>query len=339
MGHSLALSGVPVATSTVPMVDVFFTVDVEIWCDGWDGIDAQFPSAYRRYVYGPTASGDYALPATMRILNDHGLRGVFFVEPLFSTRFGPGPLQELVGLIQAAGQEVQLHLHTEWVDTAREPLLPAVTGKRQHLRQFSREDQTTLIAAGRRLIHAAGAEPINAFRAGNWGFNGDTLGALGANGIAFDSSYNAAAGIGVGGVAPGQLLTQPARFETVVEYPVTVYHDRGPQSLRPLQLTACSFGEMERVLDAAADAGWGSVVIVSHNFELLNRRKDRPDPVVVRRFRKLCRHLERHRDRFRVRGFRGLPSPSVDAQPPPVRSSSWLSYGRYAEQLVRRAYG
>jgi hypothetical protein len=320
------------------MVDVFFTVDVEIWCDGWDGIDEKFPAAYRTYVYGPTSRGDYALPATMRILNDHGLRGVFFVEPLFSTRFGPAPLEELVGLIQRAGQEVQLHLHTEWVDTAREPLLPAVSGKRQHLRQFTRAEQTELIALGTRLVRAAGAEPINAFRAGNWGFNRDTLGALGANGIAFDSSYNAAARIGVSDVAPGQLLTQPAPFETVTEYPVTVYRDRGPQSLRPLQLTACSYSEMERVLDTAADSGWGSVVIVSHNFELLNRRKDRPDPLVVRRFRKLCRHLARHPDRFRVRGFRGLAPPSMAAQPPPVTSSSWLSYGRFAEQLVRRAY-
>lgn len=320
------------------MVDVFFTVDVEIWCDGWDGIDEKFPSAYRRYVYGPTSRGDYGLPATMQILNDHGLRGVFFVEPLFSTRFGSAPLEELVGLIQAAGQEVQLHLHTEWVDTAREPLLPEVSGKRQHLRQFTHAEQTALIAKGAQLVRAAGAESIDAFRAGNWGFNHDTLGALSANGISFDSSYNAASPVGVSDVAPGQLLTQPARFETVTEYPVTVYRDRGPESLRPLQLTACSFHEMQRILDAAADSGWGSVVIVSHNFELLNRRKDRPDALVVRRFRKLCRHLERNAGRFRVRGFRGLMPPRAGTQPPPLRSSPWLSYGRYAEQLVRRAY-
>jgi hypothetical protein len=321
------------------MLDVFFTVDVEIWCDGWDKIDEKFPSAYRRYVYGPTSRGDYALPATMQILNDHGLRGVFFVEPLFSARFGKGPLEELVGLIQAADQEVQLHLHTEWVDTAREPLLPAVSGKRQHLRQFTRAEQTELIAAGLRLVRAAGAEPINAFRAGNWALNHDTLGALAANAIEYDSSYNAASRVGVSDVAPGQLLTQPARFETVTEYPVTVFRDRGPASLRPLQLTACSFREMQRVLDSAADSGWGAVVIVSHNFELLNQRKDRPDPIVVERFRRLCGYLGRHADRFRVAGFRELTSVArADTQPPPLRSPSWMSYGRYAEQLARRAF-
>jgi peptidoglycan/xylan/chitin deacetylase (PgdA/CDA1 family) len=320
------------------VLDVFFTVDVEIWCDGWDDLDKKFPSAYRRYVYGPTQDGDYALPATLRILNDHGLRGVFFVEPLFSTRFGKGPLQELIGLIQGAGQEVQLHLHTEWVDTAREPLLPDVSSKRQHLRQFSLADQVELIAAGLKLLRAAGAGPINAFRAGNWALNHDTLSALAVNAIEFDSSYNAAAKVGVDNVSSGQILTQPAVFDTVTEYPVTVYRDRGSGSLRPLQLTACSFSEIRGVLNTAVESGWDSVVVVSHNFELLNRRKDRPDPIVVRRFRRLCRYLEQHANRFRVRGFRGLEHAHPRAQPPPFRSSSWLSYRRYAEQLVRRAY-
>jgi peptidoglycan/xylan/chitin deacetylase (PgdA/CDA1 family) len=321
------------------MLDVFFTFDVEIWCDGWKDLDKSFPSAYRRYVYGPTRDGDYALPVILKVLNDHGLGGVFFVEPLFSTRFGKGPLEELVGLIQAAGQEVQLHLHTEWVDEAREPLLPGVSSKRQHLRHFSRVEQAELISVGLKLLRAADAGAINAFRAGNWALNQDTFSALAANAIDIDSSYNAASGIGVDSVVPGQILTQPAVFGTVTEYPVTVYRDRGRGSLRPLQLTACSFKEITTVLDTAAESGWDSVVIVSHNFELLNCRKDRPDPIVVRRFRELCRYLERHADRFRVRGFRGLERARPGAQPQPFRSSSWLTYRRCVEQFVRRAYG
>jgi peptidoglycan/xylan/chitin deacetylase (PgdA/CDA1 family) len=320
------------------MLDVFLTWDVEIWCNGWHDLDRKFPAAYRRYVYGPTQDGDYALPFILKVLNDHGLRGVFFVEPLFSTRFGPPALQELVALIRGAGQEVQLHLHTEWVDEAREPLLPNVSGKRQFLRQFSRAEQTDLIAAGLRLLKAAGVESVNAFRAGNWALNRDTLSAVAENAIAFDSSYNAGATIGVDDVAPGQLLTQPFRFDGVTGYPVTVYRDLGPGSLRPLQLTACSFREIRLVLEIAADAGWDSVVIVSHNFELLNLRKDRPDPIVVKRFRKLCDYLERSGDRFRVRGFRGLRRLGEAGQPAPFRSPRWLTYERHAEQLLRRVY-
>ena len=106
------------------MLNVFITVDTEIWCDGWDNLDARFPDAFRRYVYGPTRRGNYALPATLDILSDHGLAAVFFVEPLFAARFGQDPLDELVGLIRDGGQEIQLHLHTEWVDEVDDPELP-----------------------------------------------------------------------------------------------------------------------------------------------------------------------------------------------------------------------
>ncbi len=82
------------------MIDVFLTVDVEVWCDGWDDIDAKFPGAFQRYIYGPTPRGDYGLPYQLHQLQEHGLTGVFFVEPLFSTRFGLDPLAEIVGLVR-----------------------------------------------------------------------------------------------------------------------------------------------------------------------------------------------------------------------------------------------
>jgi len=119
------------------MLDVFFTVDVEIWCDGWHRIDERFADSFKRYIYGPTAKGNYGLPYTLDVLSDHGLTGVFFVEPLFSRRFGSQPLAEIVGLLREDAQEIQLHLHTEWVDEAIEPLLAHSHSKRQHLHYFS----------------------------------------------------------------------------------------------------------------------------------------------------------------------------------------------------------
>ena len=120
------------------MLDVFYTVDVEIWCDGWVDIDAKFPDAFQRYIYGRTATGAFGLPYQLELLSDHGLTGVFFVEPLFATRFGEQPLAEIVGLIQERGHEVQLHLHTEWVDEAHAHLLdePHPRRKRQFMYQF-----------------------------------------------------------------------------------------------------------------------------------------------------------------------------------------------------------
>ncbi len=321
------------------MLKVFFTFDTEIWCDGWVDIDAKFARAYKQYVYGTTKHGDFAMPHILKILNDHGLIGVFFMEPLFAARFGLEPLQELVGLTQDAGQEVQLHLHTEWVDVALRPLLPNVTNKIRLLRHLSRADQTTLLRAGLDLLRAAGARSVNAFRAGNYAANLDTLHALRDVGLFIDSSYNPACEVGVDDMAAGRTLTQPETIAGVDEYPVTAFRDRGPHSLRHLQLTACSFQEMAKVLNSAADMGWDSVVIVAHNFELLNRNKDRKDPIVVKRFAKLCRFLERNADRFDVRGFGGLERLESSHQPQPIRTPTLLTGARFAEQFARLAFG
>jgi len=69
-------------------MQVHLTFDIEVWCNGWQQLDQRFPAAFERYCYGRSAQGDYALPKTLEILQRHGLTGVFFVEPLFSARFG-----------------------------------------------------------------------------------------------------------------------------------------------------------------------------------------------------------------------------------------------------------
>lgn len=319
------------------MLDVFFTVDVEIWCDGWLGIDQKFPSAFRKYVYGSTPEGDFGLPFQLDVMRQHGIHGVFFVEPLFSTHFGAQPLADMVGLIQDSSQEVQLHLHTEWVDEAREPLLPEVHGKRQHLRYFSRAEQTALIAAGAKLLRAAGVARLDAFRAGSFAFNIETLSALAENHIPFDSSYNASMFGLDSGVMPGVNVVEPLDCCATHEYPMTVFDD-GRRALRHVQLTACSYEEMERLLWQALDVGRSAFVILSHSFELLSPSMARPDKVVVKRFRKLCTFLDRNRDCFNVRGFRDLVARTGGPQPAPLTSPRWLTAARMIEQASRSRY-
>jgi hypothetical protein len=319
-------------------LDVLFTVDVEVWCDGWRDIDAKFPDAFRRYIYGPTAQGDYGLPYTLQELNAHGFTGTFFVEPLFATRFGMQPLVEIVDLIKNAGQEVQLHMHTEWVDESRAPLLDGIIGKKQFLRYFSRAEQQHLIGIGLELLRTAGVANINAFRAGSFGFNRDTLDALAANRVAFDSSYNASQFGPDSGVMPGVLLMEPINCAGIFEYPLTVFRD-GRGALRPAQLTACSFGELESLLWQALELGRRAFVILSHNFEMMNPAKTRRDDVVVRRFRQLCAFLYRNQDCFHVRGFQGLTGANVPAQPAPLTVPLWKTGLRVVEQALRRRYG
>ncbi|MBB1075270.1 polysaccharide deacetylase [Rhodoferax sp. 4810] len=320
------------------MIDVFYTVDVEVWCVGWQNLDQKFPDALRRYIYGPTSRGDHGLPYQIRLLQQYNLTGVFFIEPLFALRFGQQVLDDIVGLVREGGQEVQLHLHTEWVDEAREPVLPGPQRKRQHLRHFSLAEQTTLIAKGLELLCKAGVTDVNAFRAGSFAFNHDTLPALVANGIPFDSSYNASMFGLDSGISPGSPLVEPSTLSDIHEYPMTVYRD-GTSTLRHAQLTACSSAEMEGLLWQAAEQQRKAFVILSHGFELLNKTKNHPDDVVVRRFHRLCAFLDKHRDVFRVRGFQGLTPTHVAAQPPPLTSPLFRTGGRMLTQLYRRRFG
>lgn len=318
------------------MVEVFFTIDVEVWCDDWAALDAQFPGAFERYVYGPERQG--GLPTQLQVLNDHGLTSVCFIEPLFSARFGPDPLAEIVGLVQQAGHEVQLHLHTEWVDEARQPLLPGASlAKRQHLRHFSLEEQTRLISIGATYLQHAGALAPTAFRAGSFAFNADTLSALAANSIAFDCSYNASTFGPSSSVAAGEVLLQARRFGAVLELPMTVYTDG--LGLRHAQLTACSWNELEALLWQALEAGHQQFVLLSHNFELLAPGMRRVDPVVMRRLQSLCKFLDRNRDEFCVRGLRGASPATFNDDAALLRSPLWRTGWRTLEQAWRRAAG
>lgn len=319
------------------MLNVFLTVDVEVWCDGWTDLGRRFPEAFQRYVYGKTAVGEFGLRYQTELLQSHGLRGVFFVEPLFSGRFGPEPLAEIVSLLLEQSQEIQLHLHTEWLDEWPLPLLPGPRRKRQFMRDFSREEQQILINEGARRLRQAGAPEVNCFRAGSFGFNSDTLDALAACGIAFDSSYNGTLFGPDSGVAEGVLLTDVHRERGVTEIPMTVYRTGGVR-LRHAQLGACSWTELERLLWKAAEAGRSSFVLLWHNFELLSPSKRRADPVVVSRLRRLCSFLDRHRDTFCVRGFHGLGATALPSQPAPLKSSMMHSAWRMAEQVYRRRY-
>ena len=117
-------------------MNVHLTFDIEVWCNGWANLDSEFASCYPRYVFGHSKHGDYALPKTLEILNNYGLRGVFFVEPLFSARFGARYLEQIVHLIDKADQEVQLHLHPEWTDEINPAIIPNISSKRKHLTYY-----------------------------------------------------------------------------------------------------------------------------------------------------------------------------------------------------------
>ena len=317
------------------MLNVFLTVDTEIWCDGWDDLDRKFPHYFKSYVYGPTAEGDFALPGTLAILEDYNIPAVFFVEPLFSEKFGIEPLQEMVGLLLEKNQEVQLHMHPEWVDEVGDRLLTNVSAKIPNMTCCTLEQQTQLIKWGIARLAEAGAGSINAFRAGGFCANRATLQAVAENNLPFDSSYNLSGPLGVFDIAGGELLNQPRYVDGIHEYPVSVIKDPIRRRYRNVQINALSLSELINCLETAYEQGWDSIVVVTHNFELLSRDKTRVDKIIRKRFQRFCQYLDKHRDRFNVTGFRSLQPQDVHPQPPIVSGNLIPAGLRYAEQVVR----
>ena len=315
-------------------LNVLVTIDTEVWCDGWQDLDAKFPDAFRSHIYGSTANGDYGLPFQLKVLNDNGQRAVYFVEPLFATRFGIAPLEEIVGLITEAGQAVELHLHTEWVDEAITPIFPQVREKRQHIRYFSFEEQCVLLNRAIRLMQDAGAGRLHAYRAGSFGADNTTLRALATTGIGIDSSLNTTAE--PCGIEAPTTLRQAAMLEGVLEVPMSTFTD-GIGKQRPAQLTACSFPEMKAALNDALRLHWNLFVILSHSFELLNDSKTRKNSIVVRRFVRLCEYLAKNRDRFPTIDFSSpLMTPYHLGEAGELKCPTPPTLGRLIEQAWSR---
>ena len=231
-----------------------------------------------------------------------------------------------------------MHLHPEWADEAVDPIIENCATKRQHLTHYTLDEQTALIACSKEMLELAGSGSINTFRSGNFAANRDTFEALHRNKIFLDASLNRCYEVSAPDLRVEHALNRTFVIHGVTTFPATVMTDGFGKS-RPVQIGACSFGEMRDALLSAKSRGHRDFVIVSHNFEMLIPGTTRPDWIVVRRFERLCSFLAEHSDAFCVRGFdEDLKTPLDKDQRPPPQASALSTVHRYAEQIQRRLY-
>lgn len=324
------------------MLKVFLTIDTEVWPQTPHWRESGLSEDIRRDIHGTTLEGEFGLSFQIDLLNEHGLKAVFFVESLFACAVGLDPLRKIVGMIQDGGHEVQLHIHTEWLTKMTESVLPGRTG--QNLKDFSEDEQALLIARGIQNLRNCGVRNLCAFRAGNFGANFDTLHALSQNGILYDTSHNTCYLDSNCGMRTPDLLLQPEQMHGVYEFPISFFSD-WPGHYRHVALCACSWQELKGVLLRAWKRGWYSFVLVSHSFELIKQRNQFGKPasanwIVVKRFKRLCRFLADNRDRFHTAVFSEIAQDTIPAVVPsrPLRSGVHRTAGRFVEQLVGRVF-
>ena len=327
------------------MLNVLITVDTEFWpCNkAWPDPASAHPiagldEAYRRGVLGRTPAGDYGLPYLLQSLRRHNLHGVFFVESLSASALGEPWLRHSVSQIQDAGQEVQLHLHTEWLsDVAMQelPLKPL-----QNLGEYSLEEQTAIVRHGLASLRAAGAPDVIAMRAGNMGGNVDTPSAARAAGLALDLSFDPSLGPETRALLRA-LREKSSGDRACPTIPLSFVRDY-PGHYRPAQLTALSFRELRGALYEAMRDEWPCFVILLHSFELVHRTGQRfgplrPNPINVERWNRLCEFLAQHRDTFPTVGCHSLlPGAEFSYLPQGARTLPLDTARRMAEQLASR---
>lgn len=292
------------------MTRALITIDTELSASR-QRAGMPFVENLRLSLTGSTDAGEFGIGWQMDRMDAWGIKGVFFVDPMPGLIHGPDLVARMVEPILSRGHEVQIHIHSEWLEWAKDSPVEGRTGR--NIGDFALNDQIELINWARNALITAGVPSPNAFRAGNYGANDDTLRALAQLGIIWDSSYNADYAGKPCHITLVPDTIDPTSIEGVAEAPVAGIWDK-PKHFRPAQVCALSSAEMVHGLTHAATSGAHSFVVVSHSFEMLSRDRMRPNRLVMKRFDALCRAIGTD-ERVTPSGFFDLPPPPSTTSP------------------------
>ncbi|WP_209346823.1 polysaccharide deacetylase family protein [Pontixanthobacter sp. CEM42] len=272
------------------MTAVYITIDTE-YSAGFAKAEGTGLRAenFARSIACETPDGNVGVEYQMDVFDRHSLKGVFFVDPMPALVWGVEAIADIVEPIVTRGHDVQLHVHTEWLELAgSKNLLGSKTGT--NIKDFTLEEQVQILDYAKSTLMDAGAPEPVAFRSGNYGSNDDTLRALKQVGIGYETSH-------CPGIADGyceiSLTTEdrhPLVHEGIVQVPVGCIDSFGG-TLRHAQITALSAWEMLAALRHARSQDVPSFTIVSHSFELLSRDRSTINRIVKNRFDRFCEGL------------------------------------------------
>lgn len=320
------------------MTAVYITIDTE-YAASLPGVGGPGTRAenFARSIRCDTLSGPVGTEYQMDVMDRHGVKGVFFVDPMPALLWGVAAIEDVVGPIVARGHDVQLHCHTEWLalagnDPVRQRLAGNLTG--QHIKNFPFEEQCRILGWARDTLVAAGAPAPIAFRAGNYGANDDTLRALAEIGIPYDTSHAPAlAGAGDCDISLGAEVRRPVLHHGTIELPIACIEDFGGK-LRHGQITALTLAELVGMVEHAQTNRIGAVTLVSHSFELMSRDRVRRNRVVAHRFERFCRVLGAM-EHCRSATY-GMATPKVEqsSDAPVMAFNPVMGSARLAEQAV-----
>jgi hypothetical protein len=330
--------------------EVCITVDTEFSIAG----ALTFPDRYRPVsdppVYGRIGGREHGLGFLLACLAQHRLTATFFVECLNPSYFGDAPMGRVVARLLDAGQDIQMHLHPEWLyfcdprwaDTVA-TLQPRPNGS---CAGRSVDEFTRFIALGRAALARWGAPAPVALRTGSFHVDPAVYRAMAASDLPLASNV----GLAVYRAHEPALRLRGGLhcIDGVVEAPVLTYTERVGRWHRPRLLSplATSWPEMRALLWAARRARISPVVLITHPFEYIKAAdlqftRMAPNRIVQRRFAALCRFLAAHADDFAAVPIGGVgrawlgraPMPEPDLTAPPLAVMGRMLENQLADRL------
>ena len=284
---------------------VLITIDTEFSMGGYFRGKNRKPVPADRHIFCLINNKDYGINLIMDILEDYGLRGVFFVETEARYYFGEGELLNIIDNIVRRNHEVQLHTHP----TFRFFL----TKKRasDDMRRYSLEDQTVILDDALAFLSSHGVQGLLAYRPGNFNANHDTLRAVEKVGLKFTSFSNYTYR------ECYDMLSRAFKNDLfaigkITETPVTCFKQFPiRKEWNSFQICAASYNEIKSALDFYHKQGMQLATLLTHSFEFvrpsdLQFSKITPKSTLIKRFKCIANYLAENSSRFQVVTYREL---------------------------------
>ena len=286
-------------------------------------------------VYGAVDGREEALGFMLETFDRYDINASFFVECANYCFFGDEPMQGVIKRLQAAQQDIQLHVHPVWLSFNRDPALG----------EFPRHDDCTgrSFEELKRVFSACidiferwvGHRPL-AIRTGSLRADDNVYRVM--QELAIPLSSNIALGV----YQPREALLNHDSgrhlIHGVMELPVFSYQDMnlaGKRHKKALQITSCSWPEMKHLLWKARRAGIENIVILTHPFEFIKKSDFRynrltRNRVNQERLQRLCAFIQSHSEDFEAADFTGQHAHWVKAEvhQPYIEMPSYFAVGR-----------
>lgn len=253
-----------------------------------------------------------------------GIKATFFVEALNTHYFGDQTMRDLALRIQAAGHDVQLHLHPVWTYFKNPDWMDRLRSDppSDHMYGRTLDELNQWLADGIAIFERWGLERPVALRTGSLMVDKTVYQAMELAGIPVGSN------VGLALYWPDDpalhFFSGIHRVGNVVEACVTTYIDLalGKRAhYKTLTITGSSWQEMRTLLLRAYQSSVESIVILTHPFEYVKIQSVDfsgllPNRINQQRLSCLCEFLRDHGDWFEVMTIGQLASAS------PVASSA-----------------